>query len=171
MAVENDSYCSEAQVVAYTQYLSDFTGSTTPTEAQLLVFMAQRAGELYALMAETLGSDAPGPAAYSTTVDTTTDAGKALNVLLQQQNAIGAAMDALSAAGAGEEPGRSERVAELFAMWTEGNKRVATAAKVYQGVAPVASQTATHISVGEITEATTVSREEDGLTFNGETDW
>lgn len=167
-AVENDSYCAEADVIAIAQYLTDFTGATVPTETQLLEMMARRAAELYAILADVMGTAAPGPASYSTTLDTTTDAGKALQHVLKQYNAIGAAFDALQAAGATETPARSERLAELYAMWQDKDVAVRQAALMYQGYS---SRSSTHISTGEITEQSVTSREEDGLTFTGETDW
>lgn len=167
-ATENDSYCAESDVLAVAQYLGDFTTTTTPTEAELLEFQAHRAADLYSIVREVMGTAAPGPASYSVTIDTTTDAGKALDSVLKQYNAIGAAFDALQAAGASEYPGRSERVAELYQMWQDREGPIRRAALMYQGYA---SRTSTHISSGEITEKSITSREEDGLTFTGETDW
>lgn len=171
MAVENDSYCAEADVVAITQYETDFDGSSTPTETQLLEFMARRAGELYAILYDVMGTAAPGPAAYSVTVDTSTDGGKALDAVLKQQNSIGASFDVLSAAGAGESPARSERIAELWTMWVDGNAALRNTATMYVASTSGTSTSATHISTGEITEKSVTSREEDGLTFNGSTQW
>jgi hypothetical protein len=168
VALEADSYCSEADVIAETQYLSDFTASTVPTEAQLLVFMASGAGILYQDLREVLGDDAPGPASYSVTVDTTTDAGTALFFVLTHYNATFAAFKALEAAGANETPARTERVAELWAVWQARGDDLRKAAESYRGRS---SESATHISTGEITAATVVSREEDGLAFDGRTEW
>ena len=165
---EADSYCAEADVIAVAQYLTDFDATSTPTEDQLLEFMARRAGELYAILFDVMGTAAPGPASYSVTVDTGSDGGKALDAVLKQQNAIGAAFDALQAAGASETVGRSERVAELWTMWVDGNTALRTTATMYQAST---STSATHISVGEITEKSITSREEDGLTFDGTTQW
>lgn len=168
MASETDSYCAETDVVARAQYLSDFTTTTVPTQAQLLDFQAQRAAELYTILRDVLGTGAPGPASYGTTIDTSTDAGTALQFVLISFNAIGAAFDALQAAGAGEEPSRTERAAELWAMWETRDAEIRKAALMYQGYA---TRSATHESVGEITPATVVSREEDGLVFKGNTEW
>ena len=168
MAVENDSYCAEADVIARVQFLSDFTASTVPTEAQLLVFMASRASLLHAVLIDVMGASAPGPASYSTVLDTTTDAGKGLNFALIHFNAVGAAIDVFAAAGATNEPSRTERVTELFADWQDHKDVLETWATLYLGYA---TRTATHISVGEITAATVVSREEDGLSATGNTEF
>ncbi len=168
MAVENDSYCAETDVVAKVQYLSDFTGSTVPTEAQVLIFMASRAALLYAELAQTMGSSAPGPAAFSTSIDSSTDIGAALNNALIHYNAVGAALDVFQAAGATTEPSRTERVTELFAQWEEHKEKLEMLARLYLGLT---TRTATHESVGEITAATVVSRTEDGLVITGATEF
>lgn len=167
MATENDSYCAVTDVEARTQ-IGTFETTTIPTEAQVVDFQAQRAGVLYSDLRSIMGTSAPGPASYSVTVDTSSDAGKALEFVLTKYNAIGAAIDALEAAGAGETPGRSERIADLYAMWQDRTTALEMAAKMYLGYA---SRSSTHISSGEITQATVVAREEDGLVFDGLTEW
>ena len=167
MAVEGDSYCAEANVTAFAQ-MGDYTPSTTPTQAEVLVFMAGRAGELYSVLVRVMGNDAVGPASYSKSIDNSSDAGKALEFVLIQYNAIGAAMDSLLAAGAGESPQRSERVNELFGVWQEREAAITLAAEQFLGAS---SESATHISVGEVTVASTTSREEDGIRFNGLTEF
>jgi hypothetical protein len=167
MAVENDSYCAIEDVEARCQ-IGDFAAGTVPTNGEVLEFQKERAAELYSIVRSVMGTAAPGPAAYATTIDTSTDAGKALDSVLTAYNAIGAAFDALQAAGAGEQPGRSERVAELYQMWQDRDGPVRAAALMYQGYA---SRTATHKSLGEITSAAITAREEEGLTFNGETEF
>jgi hypothetical protein len=115
-----------------------------------------------------MGSEAVGPPSYDNPVDVTTDPGKGLAAVLKEFNAIGAAVDALQAAGAGETPARSERISELWAMWETREVAVKSAAQSYVGDA---SFSATHISTGEISPATVTSREEDGLTFTGQTEY
>jgi len=166
-AAETDSYCAIADVQAICQ-IGTFATDTVPTNQQVLEFQAQRAGQLYTILADVMGTDAPGPSGYSTAISTSTDAGKALNWTLVHYNSIGAAMDALQAAGAGEVPGRSERIAELFAMWEGREKALRPVATMYVGYS---TRTATHISTGEITEKSITAREEDGLVFDGSTSW
>lgn len=168
MAVEGDSYCAEADVIAKVQYLSDFTASTVPTEAQLLVFMASRAAILYSTLVSVMGEDAPGPASFATAIDTSSDAGKALEFSLIHFNAVGAAIDVFGASGATTEPARTERVTELFADWEEHKERLPMLAKLYVGFA---TRTATHVSTGEITEAAAVNRTEEGLRITGATEF
>ena len=166
MAVEGDSYCAEGDVLAKVQYLNDFTPNSTPTEAQVLVFMASRAGILYAVLAGVMGNETPGPASFTTAIDNSTDAGKALQNALIHYNAAGAAIDVLHAAGATTEPARTDLATELFAEWEEHKEVLTNLAKLYLGFA---TRTATHESIGEITSATIVSREEDGLKVTGAT--
>ena len=168
-------YCVEADVIAYAQTASDYDATTTPTQVQVEAFIDRRAAEIYAWIRAVIGDAAPGPSGYATTIDNSTDAGLALEDLTTQANAIGAAIDALQAAGAGEGPSRSERVAELMALYygTEGIKgslreSIEAAAGAYQGES---DDSATHISRGETTEVAVVSVEETGLTFDGGTEW
>jgi hypothetical protein len=166
MADAGDSYCATTDVEARTQ-IGAFGAGTIPTLAQVLDFQAQRAGDLYLILRREMGDDAVGPANYANSIDgTASDQEKALEFVLIEYNAIGAAFDALEAAGASEEPARSERVAELWAMWQTREVAVSQAAQEFLGDT---TRSATHISVGEITEATVTSREEDGLGFNGRT--
>jgi hypothetical protein len=166
-AIESDSYCAATDVAAITQFGTLGVG-TVPTAQQGLEFQKQRAADLYTILRDVMGTAAPGPVSYDTVLDTTSDVGKALSAVLVQYNTIGAAFDVLQAAGATESPGRSERLAELYQMWQDRDGPVRQAALMYQGYA---SRTSTHISSGEITEKSVTSREEDGLAFNGATDW
>jgi len=167
-ALSTDAYCAESDVVAIAQYTDDFTASTTPTESQLFNFMARRAAILYSDIRAVLGSAAPGPDNYNVKFTGSTDAEVALERVLIHFNAIGAAIDTLEAAGAGESPGRSERIAELYTMWSDRDDELRMAAKMYQ---TSSTTSATHISVGEITKSSVSSREEDGLMFTGTTTW
>jgi len=166
MAVEGDSYCATADVVALVQ-MGAYGASTVPTAAQGLEFQQNIAGEIYIWMSKIVGTSAPGPAAYSTTVNTGTDMGLALDALLIQANAYGAAALSLEAAGASDSPARSERIAELWAMYQAARESIEEAVEVYVGSS---SLTSNHITEGRITEATLVSREEEGLTFNAGVD-
>jgi len=130
---ETFAYCSEADVCAWTGVI-DYNTATTPTEVQVLGFMQMRAAQLHALMASApngLGSAAPGPEGSANVVSTTTDAGRSLAYLLKMANAIGAAMDAIEASGAGEQPRRSERVSELAAMYSGLVADIMRATEIY----------------------------------------
>lgn len=164
--VANDSYCATSDVEALTG-AGAYGAGTTPTLQAVLNFQAHRAAQLYQILAERMGTSAPGPASYATTIDTGTDKGKALEAVLIHFNAIGAAMDALIAAGASTAPKNSNRVEELFGMWERREAVVTAAAESYLGSG---SGVASHISVGEITLPTTTSRE-GNFTFTSDTDW
>ncbi len=180
--VADNAYCTEADVVAWVQ-LGDYTTSTIPTEAQVLWFMESRAAELYGKLAEVMGSAAVGPAGstnYSTEIVTTTDVGFALGRFLRMANAIGAAADALQAAGAGESPARSERVSELLALY-EGLRDGTTAANTVVGMGTLeslaqryvgyGSKVATHFTTGEITARTITSRTQADYGITDSTEW
>ena len=167
MAVENDSYCSEAEVYALTG-VADYSATTTPTEAEVLVFMAARAGEIYARLYQFMGTQTPGPAAYSVTVDTSTDPGKALDVVTRQANAYGAAIDALEAAGAGETPNRTERVADMAALYQKALDDLRDAAIGYIGTA---NRSETHISAGDVTVPSRTAVDQQGAVFTSNTDF
>ena len=165
-ATSGDSYCAESDVVAFAQFASDFSGSTTPTETQVLNFMQLRAAEIYGRLRRVMGSSATGPSNYATSISTSSDAGLALSRVCKMANAVGAAMDALEAAGANEAPAQSDRVAELgvlYASFFVDNGPLETAARQYIGSGNLA---ATHISTGEVTEKSVSSVEETGLTFD-----
>ncbi len=147
--------------------LGDFTGSTTPTETEVLTFMEMRSAEVYSWLDEVVET-APGPSGYDTTIDNTKDTGRALERVCREASAVGAAMDALEAAGATDRPARTERVAELGEMYASLKPTVQQAGINYAGTA---ARTATHISTGEITEPTIVSREREVLPFNETTKW
>ena len=170
MATTDKAYCTEAQVEAITQ-VGDYGNSDQPTEAEVLEFMENRAAELYALLVQAIGStNAPGPSGYANPIDTTTDQGLALFNVLRQYNAIGAAADALEAAGASQSPGRSERVIELLGQWEDRKDAILPLAQAYLGTA-TAMPTETHISSGEISQRSVTSREEDGWPTDGTTEW
>jgi hypothetical protein len=165
---EGDSYCAIEDVERWTQ-IGAYGAGTKPTSTQVLAFQQGRAAELYGILAETMGGDAPGPANFSTTVDTSSDAGAALSAVLVMYNAIGAAMDALQAAGAGDTPTRSERIGELFVLWEQRKEALTSAARAYQGRG--GTRSATHKTRGEVTSRSVTSREEDDFRFNQDTKW
>ena len=166
-AVDSDSYCAEADVVAWAQ-MGDYSGATTPTETQVLGFMQMRAAEIYGWLREVTGTNAPGPSAYATSINTGTDAGLALSRVCKMANAIGAAMDALESAGAGEAPSRSDRVAELGVAYASLKPEVQQLGPLYAGVS---GRYATHISTGEITNPSITSREREPLGTTDATEW
>jgi len=167
MAVEGDSYCATADVVALVQ-LGAYGAGTVPTAAQGLEFQQDRAMEIYSWMVEALGTSAPGPAAFNTTIDTGTDAGVALDALCKQANAQGAAADSLEAAGASSTPARTERVTELLTMFFASKDGIQAVAKLYDGGADTAKNAFTE---GRVTTETITSHTEDGFEFDGETVW
>jgi len=166
-ATANNAYCAEADVVAFAQ-MGDYTASTIPTEAQVLGFMEMRAGEIYNRLTKTMGSSAPGPTGYSTTIDTSTDPGLALSKVTKLANAIGAAMDAVEASGAGESPARSERVSELAAMYVAVMGSLADVARAYIGYGSFARN---HFTEGRVTKESWTSRTQAGLTVDDSTTW
>lgn len=161
-ATSDDAYCSEADVVAFAQFASDFTGTTTPTETQVLNFMLMRAAEIYSWLRSVMGDSAPGPTNYATSIDTSTDAGLALSRNCRLANAVAAAMDALEAAGAMDAPARSDRVAELGVMYASLRQTIEDAGRAYVGNRLRAG---TVYSIGEVTQESRTSVEEEGFTF------
>ncbi len=109
-----------------------------------------------------------GPSLYSTTIDTGTDKGLALARVTRMANAVGAAMDALEAAGTGEEPSQSTRVQELGTLYASLIESVQQAGREYEGYSAYAAD---HVSKGEITEPTVVSREREEFRFDQTTEW
>ncbi len=170
LPVENDSYCSELDVIALVQTTgaAGYDGTTVPTEVQVLGYMARRTGEIYGWMAAKVGTLAPGPAAYSVTVDTGTDAGLALNALLIQANAFGASADTLEASGASSQPAKSERVTELLTSFYAMKETIEASIEQYAGAS---FATSTHISDGSITEPPIVNRTRPELPFTDVTEW
>ena len=170
MAVENDSYCSEAEVAAITgvNVAGNYSATTTPTEAQVLVFMAARAGEVYARLYQYMGAATPGPAAYSVTVDTSTDPGKALDVATRHANSLGAAIDALQAAGVGESPSRGEAIIDLNALYQQALDGLRDIAIAYIGTA---NRSETHISAGDVTVPSRTATDQQGVVFTSSTDF
>lgn len=167
VATENDSYCSEADVVAYVQ-MGDYGAATTPTETQVLGFMAKRASDVYGRLRKVMAADAPGPANFSVTIDTSTDAGLALTQAARQANALGAAVDALEAAGAGEGPSRTDRVETLWTVYLAALDELETMARAYVGIASFVSN---HVIEGRVTKGTVTSATEQGFTFDGNDRW
>ena len=166
-AAVDDSYCSIADVVAFAQ-IGTPGSSTIPTETEVLGFMAKRAGLIYGRLATLMGASAPGPDNWDVTIDTGTDKGKSLSQSCRFVNAIGAAMDQLAAAGAGEQPARSERVAELGTLYAGAMADLTDAAVAYAGFG---GRYATHISAGEVTRGTVTSREQQGLVVTDQTEF
>ncbi len=167
-AVATDAYCSEADVVGVVQLTPDYTSGTTPTETEVLQFMKQRAAQVYAWMAEVSDTSAPGPASFSTSIDTSTDVGSALESVCRQANCVAAGADALEASGATSTPARTERLNELFADFFATKDTIQALAKVYVGAS---FSTATHISDGSITEPTIINRTRPYLPFTDTTQW
>lgn len=167
-ASANNAYCTEADVVAVVQFASDFTASTVPTETQVLGFMEQRAGEIYAVLVRVMGSSAPGPSGYSTTIDTTTDTGLALSKVCKLANSLGAGADALQAGGAGETPGFSERITNLYEAYREVLGGIGNLARAYLGYGTVARN---HYTEGRVSKATFTSRTEPGFVVDDSTTW
>ena len=165
-ASATNAYCTEADVVSFAQ-MGDYTGSTTPTETQVLGFMQMRAAQVYGTLCRFLGSAAPGPSAYATTIDTSTDAGLALSLATRLTNALGAAMDAVEAAGAGEEPSQSTRVQELSATYDNAMASLRNLAHAYQGYG---SRSSTHVSEGEMSRRSVTTGTE-AFTFDESTSW
>ncbi len=167
-AVATDAFCSEADVVGVVQLTPDYTSGTTPTEVQVLQYMKQRAAQVYAWMAEKVGTSAPGPASFSTSIDTSTDIGSALESVCRQANCVGAGADALEASGATSTPARTERLNELFADFFATKDTIQALVEVYIGTGAFVSN---HFTEGSITSATVQPRTEDTFTFDGETQW
>lgn len=167
MADLAQAYCAEIDIIGYAQYLADFTAGTTPTEAEVTVMAQGRAGEIYAWIGDVMGSTAVGPADFSTPIDTGTDVGKALANQCRIANAMSAAADALEAAGASDTPSRTERINDLLTSYLAMKENIQALAMTYQA----STDSATHFTTGEITSATIVSREEEGLQFNGKTEF
>jgi len=168
-ATDTNAYCSESDVIAHVQ-MGDYTANTNPTENQVLGFMENRAAALYAVMSDILGDETPGPASgdYSVQIGTSPDSTLALSKVLRQANAAGAAADTLQAAGAGEASARSERVVEMEQLYaTLVVDYVIPAAKaVFKATT---TRAGTHISAGEVSEPSVVSRERAALPFNDTT--
>ena len=172
MAVEGDSYCAETDVIRYTQTETTYGAGTVPTEAQVLEFQASRAADLYMIVFGEMGSTALGPASYDNPITPGNSSEEfALNQVLKEANAVGAAMDALAAAGAGEEPARSERVAELGVLYEGWVGRIQKAVEMLVTSLSGASSSASHVSIGEITNPSVISRERDAFEFDQTTEF
>ena len=169
-AVATDAFCSEADLIGVVQLTPDYTSGTTPTEVEVLQFMKQRAAQVYAWMVEVVGTSAPGPVSFSTSIDTSTDRGSALESVCRQANCIGAGADALEASGAATQPARSERIAELMADFFATKETIQSLVMVYVGSS---FSTSTHISDGSITEPAIINRTRPYLPFkfDGDPRW
>lgn len=165
------AYATLDDVVAVAQ-MGAYTSATTPTDVQVTSFLEQRAAEIFAKLVPLMRNDATGPSGYSTTVDQSTDTGKALARVLRRVNAIGAARDALQAAGATASPTPSVRVEDLDTLWRialHGDGKdvpgeVADAAQAYLS----SPRSATHLSTGQVQRATVFVRAERGLQMTDE---
>lgn len=167
MATTDKAYCTEAQVGAITG-VADYDATTTPTEAEVLEFTENRAAEVYSRLYQFMGTQTPGPSGYAVSIDTSTDTGLALDFVTRQANAYGAAMDALEAAGASEIPNRSERVADLAALYQKSLDDLRGVAIAYIGTA---NRSETHVSAGEVTVPSTTAVEQQGTVFTSNTDF
>jgi hypothetical protein len=168
MAVENDSYCAATDVESRAQ-MGAYAAGTTPTLAQVLDFQAQRAAEIYSWLRDEMGSSAPGPAAYSVTIDTGSDIGLALEDSCIMANALGAAMDALEAAGASQSPARSERVNELGIAYAGMMEVIQRLGNQYNETSTTLS--ANHFTEGRVTADTFTSRTQPGITIDERTEF
>lgn len=183
MADIANAYCAIEDVQAHAQQV--YSASTKPTLAQVQGFAVQRSGIVYGWIRDVMGSAALGPAGYAAPLSAQlgTDAGKALDAVARRAAAIGAAVDALEASQAGEEPSGSDRVVRLRIEFdgTEGaeggeetselEEAVKDAARGFLGVAGTAARSANHLSVGELTAAPVQTRQEPGLVFDDRTEF
>ncbi len=161
-ATANDAYAAESDVASYAQ-MGDYTSSTKPTETQVVAFLADRASEVYGKLATIMGSSVTGPPSYDTVIDESTDAGKALGRAARKANALGAAIDAILAAGAGDSPGGSQRVADLVALFDMSITAMNEPAVAYLGH-PTRSDT--HISKGQVTIPSRTVSDQQGLVMD-----
>jgi len=170
MATTDKAYCTEAQVAAITgiSVSGNYSTTTKPTEAQVLEFMENRAAEVYARLYQFMGTATPGPSGYSVTIDTGSDPGLAMDFATRNANAIGAAIDALEAAGIGESPSRSERIIDLAALYEQALDRLRDAAIAYIGTA---NRSETHVSNGDVTVPSATAVDQQGLSFTSNTDF
>ena len=84
-------------------------------------------------------------------------------------NAIGAAMDALEAAGSGDRPSRTERLTELASAYASLMPVVQSLVRQYLGSADGFS--ATHISSGDVTVPSRTATAQQGLIMTSDTEW
>ncbi len=140
-------YCATADIQAYAQ-MGAYGAATIPSLTQVLIFAETRASEIYSVLSRWMGDSTPGPTGYALAIDTSTDKGKALADVCRMANAVGAAMDAVEASGAGESPSRSERVKDLATLYSGLITSLEAAAGRYIGTGGMAG---THISTGEAT--------------------
>lgn len=160
-----ESYASVADIEARVG-LGVFGASTRPTLTQATAFAVQRAGELFAILSEVLGSEAPGPISstiYIIKLNVSTSGGYALSQLLSLANAIGAAADCLEAAGAGEVPQRSERVTDLLEEYGQLRERISGMASSYPVTGVVDPLVVTHLSSGLVSPVTSTTAVQAGV--------
>jgi hypothetical protein len=143
-----------------------YTAGDNPSDAEVLGFMANRAGQVFGVLGQWMMDSTPGPSNYSTTIDETRDAGVALSRACRHANALGAAADALQAAGVGDSRGATPRVLELEAQYMAALPMLEGPAKSYR-----TQRAITHISAGEITKAAVTSRQEQGLAVDDRTEF
>ena len=167
MATLADSYCGVTDVEARVQ-LGAYGAGTVPTTTQVEGFCKERSGIVFGWLQDVMGDSVTGPTGADQAIDSSTDKGTALLQATLGATANGAAADALQAAGAGESPNRSERIAELQALFEAAKEGIQAAAQAYIGAA---DRVLTHISAGEITEPTIVARESRNLPFDDTTEW
>ena len=169
-ATADNCYCSVANVEGRAQ-IGSFTVSTKPSLVQVTTFMEDRAGEIYAILAATLGDKAPGPTGYDLGIDETRDTGRALSQQLRGANSMAAAADALSAAGAGDEPTRSARAENLLSDYQVALERAMKMAEVYLEEVTDTRSGATARSRGNVSTRSRTVRPEQGHVFDSETQW
>ncbi len=167
MAAAADSYTLTAQVEQVLQ-LGAYGAGTAPTVTEVVQFMADRAGVIYARLRAIMGSAATGPPNYSTSINTSTDAGVALASVTNRANYYGAAIDVLIAAGAASGPSPSQRVEELNGLWNQALEELEPAARAY---ITYASLSETHISAGAVLVRSETATYQQGLVVDSDTEF
>lgn len=158
------SYATVSDVEAIAQ-LGAYSSGTKPTEAQVQFFLVNRSAELYGRMVKTGGNLTPGPSGYAITIDTTNDVGYALDRAARHAAATRAAVDALQAAVAGETPARSERIAELEALY---NTQLEDIDDLVLAYVDEGARVRSHITAGEASRASITTRQEPGFSFEAD---
>lgn len=179
MADVTQAYCSVDDVEELTQ-VAAYSVTTKPSLADVEGFCRKRASTVYGWVRAVMGSAAQGPNGYATPIDSSTDAGLALGQACRQANAVGAAIDALEAAGIGDEPEASDRTERLRARFdrAEGSDNPSpleqAVMEAAQAVVGRSERSATHVSkemAAASSEAMLIPSSEPGLTFDSETEW
>jgi hypothetical protein len=176
MADGENGYCSLADVQAITA--KTYGAATTPTNAQVNVFVDQRGAEIYSVLRGIIGSTAPGPSGsdYDTQLGTANDLERSLTRVTRLANQIGSAADALEAAAIGETPNRSERVEELRDQYQkmlstdedEPGPLVVAATELAESLTAIA---ANHFNTGEVDRPDIVTQNGQGLVVTSETEF